>query len=145
MASEKITAMIEEVKTLTVLELAELVHALEEEFGVSAAAAAVAAPAAGAAAAEEEKTEFDVVLKAAGANKIAVIKVVRALTGLGLKEAKELVDGAPKNLKEGVSKDEAEKIAAELKGSWRRGRGQVSLLVTKKSRAASAARFFAAL
>ena len=115
MASEQITAMIEEVKTLTVLELAELVHALEEEFGVSAAAAAVAAPAAGAAAAEEEKTEFDVVLKAAGANKIAVIKVVRALTGLGLKEAKELVDGAPKNLKEGVSKDEAEKIAAELK------------------------------
>ena len=115
MASEKITAMIEEVKTLTVLELAELVHALEEGFGVSAAAAAVAAPAAGAAAAEEEKTEFDVVLKAAGANKIAVIKVVRALTGLGLKEAKELVDGAPKNLKEGVSKDEAEKIAAELK------------------------------
>ena len=115
MASEKITAMIEEVKTLTVLELAELVHALEEEFGVSAAAAAVAAPAAGAAAAEEEKTEFDVVLKAAGANKIAVIKVVLALTGLGLKEAKELVDGAPKNLKEGVSKDEAEKIAAELK------------------------------
>ena len=115
MASEKITAMIEEVKTLTVLELAELVHALEEEFGVSAAAAAVAAPAAGAAAAEEEKTEFDVVLKAAGANKIAVIKVVRALTGLGLKEAKEFVDGAPKNLKEGVSKDEAEKIAAELK------------------------------
>ena len=115
MASEKITAMIEEVKTLTVLELAELVHALEEEFGVSAAAAAVAAPAAGAAAAEEEKTEFDVVLKAAGANKIAVIKVVRALTGLGLKEAKELVDGAPKNLKEGVSKAEAEKIAAELK------------------------------
>ena len=108
MASEKITAMIEEVKTLTVLELAELVHALEEEFGVSAAAAAVAAPAAGAAAAEEEKTEFD-------ANKIAVIKVVRAATGLGLKEAKELVDGAPKNLKEGVSKDEAEKIAAELK------------------------------
>ena len=115
MASEKITAMIEEVKTLTVLELAELVHALEEEFGVSAAAAAVAAPAAGAAAAEEEKTEFDVVLKAAGANKIAVIKVVRALTGLGLKEAKELVDGAPKTLKEAVSKDEAEKIAAELK------------------------------
>ena len=115
MASEKITALIEEVKNLSVLELSELVKALEEEFGVSAAAAAVAAPAAGAAAAEEEKTEFDVVLKAAGANKIAVIKVVRALTGLGLKEAKELVDGAPKNLKEGVSKDEAEKIAAELK------------------------------
>ena len=115
MASEKITAMIKEVKTLTVLELAELVHALEEEFGVSAAAAAVAAPAAGAAAAEEEKTEFDVVLKSAGANKIAVIKVVRAVTGLGLKEAKELVDGAPKNLKEGISKDDAEKLAAELK------------------------------
>ena len=115
MASEKITAMIEEVKTLTVLELAELVHALEEEFGVSAAAAAAAAPAAGAAAAEEEKTEFDVVLKSAGANKIAVIKVVRAVTGLGLKEAKELVDGAPKNLKEGISKDDAEKLAAELK------------------------------
>ena len=115
MASEKITAMIEEVKTLTVLELAELVHALEEEFGVSAAAAAVAAPAAGAAAAEEEKTEFDVVLKSAGANKIAVIKVVRAVTGLGLKEAKELVDSAPKNLKEGISKDDAEKLAAELK------------------------------
>ena len=110
MASEKITAMIEEVKTLTVLELAELVHALEDEFGVSAAAAAVAAPAAGAAAAEEEKTEFDVVLKSAGANKIAVIKVVRAATGLGLKEAKELVDGAPKNLKEGISKDDAEKL-----------------------------------
>ena len=116
MASEKITAMIEEVKTLTVLELAELVHALEEEFGVSAAAPVAVAGGAGAAApAEEEKTEVDVILKAAGANKIAVIKVVRALTGLGLKEAKELVDGAPKNLKEGVSKDEAEKIAAELK------------------------------
>ena len=113
--SEKIAALIEEVKGLTVVELAELVHALEETFGVSAAAAAVAAPAAGAAEAAEEKTEFDVVLKSAGANKIAVIKVVRALTGLGLKEAKELVDGAPKNLKEGVSKDEAEKIAAELK------------------------------
>ena len=115
MASEKITAMIEEVKTLTVLELAELVHALEEEFGVSAAAAAVAAPAAGAAAAEEEKTEFDVVLKAAGSNKIAVINVVGPLTGLGLKEDKELVDGAPKTLKEGVSKDEGEKIDDEFK------------------------------
>ena len=113
--SEKIAALIEEVKGLSVLELSELVHALEETFGVSAAAAAVAAPAAGAAEAAEEKTEFDVVLKECGANKIAVIKVVRALTGLGLKEAKELVDGAPKNLKEGVSKDEAEKIAAELK------------------------------
>ena len=113
--SEKIAALIEEVKGLSVLELSELVHALEETFGVSAAAAAVAAPAAGAAEAAEEKTEFDVVLEECGANKIAVIKVVRALTGLGLKEAKELVDGAPKNLKEGVSKDEAEKIAAELK------------------------------
>ncbi|SRR5699024_3085614 len=115
MASEKITAMIEEVKTLTVLELAELVHALEDEFGVSAAAAAVAAPAAGAAPAEEEKTEFDVVLKSAGANKIAVIKVVRALTGLGLKEAKEIVDNAPKTLKEGISKEDAEKIVNDLK------------------------------
>ena len=113
--SEKIAALIEEVKGLTVVELAELVHALEETFGVSAAAAAVAAPAAGAAAAEEEKTEFDVVLKSAGANKIAVIKVVRGLTGLGLKEAKELVDGAPKTLKEAVAKEEAEKIVAELK------------------------------
>ena len=113
--SEKIAALIEEVKGLSVLELAELVHALEDTFGVSAAAAAVAAPAAGAAEAVEEKTEFDVVLKAAGANKIGVIKVVRALTGLGLKEAKEMVDGAPKTLKEAVSKDEAEKIAAELK------------------------------
>ena len=115
MASEKITAMIEEVKGLTVLELAELVHALEETFGVSAAAAAVAAPAAGAAAEVEEKTEFDVVLKAAGANKIAVIKVVRTITGLGLKEAKELVDNAPKAIKEAIAKDEAEKIAADLK------------------------------
>ena len=113
--SEKIAALIEEVKGLTVVELAELVHALEDTFGVSAAAAAVAAPAAGAAEAAEEKTEFDVVLKAAGANKIGVIKVVRALTGLGLKEAKEIVDNAPKTLKEAVSKDEAEKIAAELK------------------------------
>ena len=115
MASEKITAMIEEVKTLTVLELAELVHALEDEFGVSAAAAAVAAPAAGAAPAEEEKTEFDVILKSAGANKIAVIKVVRELTGLGLKEAKEIVDNAPKTLKEAVSKEDAEKIVNDLK------------------------------
>ena len=114
--SEKIAALIEEVKGLTVVELAELVHALEDTFGVSAAAAAVAAPAAGAAAAaEEEKTEFDVVLKSAGANKIAVIKVVRALAGLGLKEAKEIVDNAPKALKEGISKDEADKIAADLK------------------------------
>ena len=112
--SEKIAALIEEVKGLTVVELAELVHALEDTFGVSAAAAAAAAPAA-AAEAVEEKTEFDVVLKEAGANKIGVIKVVRALTGLGLKEAKEIVDNAPKTLKEAISKDEAEKIAAELK------------------------------
>ena len=97
--SEKIAALIEEVKGLSVLELSELVHALEETFGVSAAAAAVAAPAAGAAEAAEEKTEFDVVLKECGANKIAVIKVVRALTGLGLKEAKEIVDNCPKTLK----------------------------------------------
>lgn len=116
MASEKITAMIEEVKTLTVLELAELVHALEEEFGVSAAAAAVAAPAAGAAAAEEEKTEFDVVLADAGTEKIKVIKVVReVVSGLGLKEAKEIVDNCPKTLKEAVSKEDAEKIVNDLK------------------------------
>ncbi len=113
--SEKIAALIEEVKGLTVVELAELVHALEETFGVSAAAAAVAAPATGAAEAVEEKTEFDVVLKSAGANKIGVIKVVRALTGLGLKEAKEIVDNAPKTLKEAISKEDAEKIAADLK------------------------------
>ena len=115
MASEKITALVEEVKTLTVLELAELVHTLEDVFGVSAAAAAVAAPAAGGAAAVEEKTEFDVILKSAGASKLNVIKVVRAATGLGLKEAKELVDNAPKALKEGISKEDAEKLAAELK------------------------------
>ena len=112
--SEKIAALIEEVKGLSVLELAELVHALEDTFGVSAAAAAVAAPAA-AAEAVEEKTEFDVVLKAAGANKIGVIKVVRALTGLGLKEAKEIVDNCPKTLKEAVSKEDAEKIVNDLK------------------------------
>ena len=116
MASEKVAAMIEEVKALSVLELSELVHALEEAFGVSAAAAAVAAPAAGgAAAAAEEKTEFDVVLNAAGANKIAVIKVVREATGLGLKEAKAMVDGAPAKVKEAVSKDDAEALVAKLK------------------------------
>jgi len=115
--SEKIAAMIEEVKGLTVVELAELVHALEETFGVSAAAAAVAGPAAGAAAEVEEKTEFDVVLKDVGANKIAVIKVVRALTGLGLKEAKEIVDNVPKTLKEAIAKEDAEKIAEELKAA----------------------------
>ena len=114
--SEKIAALIEEVKGLTVVELAELVHALEDTFGVSAAAAAVAAPAAAGEAAEE-KTEFDVVLKDIGANKIAVIKVVRALTGLGLKEAKEIVDNVPKALKEGISKEDAEKLAEELKGA----------------------------
>ena len=109
--SEKITQIIEEVKAMTVLELSELVKALEEEFGVSAAApVAVAAAPGAAAAAEEEKTEFDVVLKSAGANKVAVIKVVKEVTGLGLKEAKDLVDGAPSTLKEGLSKDEAENL-----------------------------------
>ena len=117
MASEKVTALVEEVKGLTVLELSELVHTLEEVFGVSAAAAAVADPAAAAAPVEEEKTEFDVVLKEVGANKIAVIKVVRAATGLGLKEAKEIVDNVPKALKEGISKEDAEKLAEELKGA----------------------------
>ena len=114
--SEKVTNLIEEVKSLTVLELSELVKALEEEFGVSAAApaaVAVAAPAAAAPAAEE-KTEFDVVLKSAGANKINVIKVVKEITGLGLKEAKALVDEAPKTIKEGASKDDAESIKAKL-------------------------------
>ena len=114
MASEKITALVEEVKALSVLELAELVHTLEEVFGVSAAAAAVAAPAA-AAVEVEEKTEFDVILKSAGASKLNVIKVVRAATGLGLKEAKEMVDNAPKTLKEAISKEDAEKLVAELK------------------------------
>ena len=115
MASEKITAMIEELKTLTVLELSELVKAVEEEFGVSAAAAvAVAAPAAGAAAAAEEKTEFDVILAEAGAEKIKVIKAVREITGLGLSEAKAVVDGAPKTLKEAASKEDAEAIKAKL-------------------------------
>ena len=112
--SEKIAALIEEVKGLTVVELAELVHALEETFGVSAAAAAVAAPAAGAAEAVEEKTEFDVVLKAPGANKINVIKIVKEATGLGLKEAKAIVDAAPKAVKEAASKDEAEALKAKL-------------------------------
>ena len=114
MASEKITAMIEELKTLTVLELSELVKAVEEEFGVSAAAAvAVAAPVAGAAAAEE-KTEFDVELTEVGAEKIKVIKAVREVTGLGLAEAKAVVDGAPKVLKEAASKEDAESIKAKL-------------------------------
>ena len=119
MATEKITALIEEVKGLTVLELSELVHALEEEFGVSAAA--MAAPAAGAAAgapAAEEKTEFDVILASFdAAAKIKVIKVVREVTGLGLAEAKAVVEGAPKALKEGVSKEEAEELKAKLEES----------------------------
>ena len=115
MASEKITALGEEVKGLTVLELSELVHTLEDVFGVSAAAAAVAAPAASAAAEVEEKTEFDVILKSAGASKLNVIKVVRAVTGLGLKDAKDLVDNCPKTLKEAVSKEAAEKMIADLK------------------------------
>jgi ribosomal protein L7/L12 len=114
MASEKITAIIEELKTLTVLELSDLVHAVEDEFGVSAAAAvAVAAPGAGEAAVEE-KTEFDVVLKSAGSSKINVIKAVREITGLGLKEAKAVVDGAPKTVKEAVSKDDAEAMKTKL-------------------------------
>ena len=114
--SEKIAALIEEVKGLSVLELAELVHALEDTFGVSAAAAAVAAPAA-AAAEVEEKTEFDVILKAAGASKMNVIKIVRAATGLGLKDAKDLVDNCPKTLKEAISKEDAEKLVEELKAA----------------------------
>ncbi|MDD6160095.1 MAG: 50S ribosomal protein L7/L12 [Oscillospiraceae bacterium] len=113
MASEKITNLIEEVKSLTVLELSELVHALEEEFGVSAAA--MAAPAAAAAAAPvEEKTEFDVVLAEIGAEKIKVIKVVREVTGLGLAEAKAMVEAAPKAIKEGISKEDAEALKAKL-------------------------------
>ena len=115
MASEKITNILEEIKTLTILELADLVKAVEEEFGVSAAAPVGVVAVAGAAApAAEEKTEFDVVLANFGAKKLDVIKVVRELTGLGLKDAKDLVEGAPKTVKEGVSKDEAEKIKAAL-------------------------------
>ena len=115
MASEKITAIIEELKTLTVLELSELVHAVEDEFGVSAAAAVVAAgPVAAEATAAEEKTEFDLELTECGANKIAVIKVVREITGLGLGEAKAAVEAAPKVLKEAVSKAEADDIKAKL-------------------------------
>ncbi|WAM32496.1 50S ribosomal protein L7/L12 [Caldicellulosiruptor naganoensis] len=119
MASEKVQKLIEEIKTLTVLELSEMVKALEEEFGVTAAApvAVAAAPVAGAQAAApaaEEKTEFNVILADPGADKIKVIKVVREITGLGLKEAKDLVDGAPKPIKENVSKDEAEQIKKKL-------------------------------
>ena len=116
MASEKITNILEEIKSLTIIELADLVKAVEDEFGVSAAApVGVVAVAGGAAApAAEEKTEFDVVLKSFGAKKLDVIKAVREITGLGLKEAKEMVEGAPKNVKEGVSKDEAESIKKTL-------------------------------
>ena len=116
--NEKSTQILDLVKGLTILELADLVKALEEEFGVSAAPVAAAAPVAGAAAAVvEEKTEFDVVLKSAGANKLAVIKVAREITGLGLKDAKDLVESAPKTIKEAVAKEEAEKIAEQLKAA----------------------------
>ncbi len=117
MASEKVTALIEEIKNLSVLELSDLVHALEETFGVSAAA--VAAPAAGGAAAPvaEEKTEFDVVMTDFGAEKIKVIKEIRAITGLGLAEAKALVEGVPAKIKEGVTKEEAEALKAQIEGA----------------------------
>ena len=115
MASEKITNILEEIKTLTIIELADLVKAVEEEFGVSAAAPVGVVAAAGAAApAAEEKTEFDVILASFGAKKLDVIKAVREITGLGLKDAKDLVEGAPKTVKEGVSKDEAENIKKAL-------------------------------
>ena len=118
MASEKTTAILDSIKALTILELAELVKEIEAEFGVSAAPVAVAAaPGAAAAPAAEEKTEFDVILKAAGANKLAVIKVAREITGLGLKDAKDLVEAAPKAIKEGVSTEDAEKIAEQLKAA----------------------------
>lgn len=122
MASEKVLKMIEDVKSLTVLELSELVKALEEEFGVSAAApvAVAAAPAAGAAPAAEEKTEFDVILTSAGESKMNVIKVVKEITGLGLKEAKEVVDNAPKPVKTGVSKADADEIVKKLKDADRK-------------------------
>ena len=114
MATEKTTAILEEIKGLTILELSDLVKALEEEFGVSAAPVAVAGVAAAAAPAAEEKTEFDVILASAGDKKLGVIKFVRELTGLGLKDAKDLVEAAPKAVKEGVSKDEAEAVKAQL-------------------------------
>ena len=118
MATEKTTALLEEIKSLTILEMADLVKALEEEFGVSAAApVAVAGGAAAAAPAEEEKTEFDVILKDFGAKKIAVIKAVREITGLGLKDAKDLVEGAPKAVKSGVSKDEANNVKTALEAA----------------------------
>ena len=114
MASEKITNILEEIKSLTILELSDLVKAVEEEFGVSAAAPVGVVAAGAAAPAAEEKTEFDVILASFGAKKLDVIKVVRELTGLGLKDAKDLVEGAPKTIKEGVSKDEAEQVKAAL-------------------------------
>ncbi|MCD7748272.1 MAG: 50S ribosomal protein L7/L12 [Firmicutes bacterium] len=117
MASEKVTAIVEELKGLSLLELNELVKAVEEEFGVSAAPVAVAGGAVAAAPAEEEKTEFDVVLKSFGAKKLDVIKVVREITGLGLKEAKDLVESAPKNVREGVSKEEAEATKTKLEAA----------------------------
>ena len=115
--NEKSTQILELVKGLTILELADLVKALEEEFGVSAAPVAVAAAPGAAAAPVEEKTEFDVILKSAGANKLAVIKVAREITGLGLKDAKDLVESAPKTIKEAVSKEDADKIAEQLKAA----------------------------
>ena len=114
MANEKIIAILDSIKALTVLELSELVSACEEEFGVSAAAPVGVVAAGAAAPAAEEKTEFDVILASFGAKKLDVIKVVRELTGLGLKDAKDLVEGAPKTIKEGVSKDEAEQVKAAL-------------------------------
>ena len=118
MASEKITAIVEEIKGLSILELKELVSAVEEEFGVSAAAPVAVAAVGGAAAAPvEEKTEFDVILKSAGASKLNVIKVVRELTGLGLKDAKDLVESAPKAIKEGVSKEDAAALKTQLEAA----------------------------
>lgn len=114
MASEKIVKFVEEIKTLTVMELAELVKAIEEEFGVSAAAPVMMAGPAAAAPAEEEKSEYTVMLMDAGASKMNVIKVVKEITGLGLKESKELVDGAPKAVKEGISKADADEIQKKL-------------------------------
>jgi large subunit ribosomal protein L7/L12 len=117
MAAEKITAMVEEVKALSVLELNEFVKALEEEFGVSAAAMVAAGPATGGAAAVEEKTEFDVILASFGEKKMDVIKVIKEITGLGLKEAKEFVESAPKAVKEGISKAEAEELKTKIEAS----------------------------
>ena len=118
MASEKITNILEEIKSLTIIELADLVKAVEEEFGVSAAAPVGVVAAAGAAApAAEEKTEFDVILTGFGDKKLNVIKVIREITGLGLKEAKDLVEGCPKAVKEGVSKEDAEKVKADLEAA----------------------------